>query len=244
MTDDPDAEPTPAERAALEAARAAKKARKAQEKADRLAAEYRRLHGRRPGGANGDCRRRELRQTPRGSTAPSGAARRRPPGRRCWWPPRPCSWPASRSWSWPSWCTRATGRARPRPLTPALRDQVLLAGAPGHRRAELARLPRHRPRPGPLARRLDRSAALVLRRRDPGRPQADRRRQGGDDRADPRGGRRLARPVRRAGAHHRQRRAHGHPGERQGRGQARAAAGRPAARRRRAGRSAGCNRSG
>lgn len=43
MTDDPDAEPTPAELAALEAAKAAKKARKAQEKADRLAAEYRRL---------------------------------------------------------------------------------------------------------------------------------------------------------------------------------------------------------
>lgn len=43
MTDDPDAEPTPAEQAALEAAKAAKKARKAQEKADRLAAEYRRL---------------------------------------------------------------------------------------------------------------------------------------------------------------------------------------------------------
>jgi Mce-associated membrane protein len=46
MTDDPDAgEPTPAERAAIEAARAAKKARKAQEKADRLAAEYERLAG-------------------------------------------------------------------------------------------------------------------------------------------------------------------------------------------------------
>ncbi|HEY8302418.1 MAG TPA: hypothetical protein VIG48_10990 [Jatrophihabitans sp.] len=43
MTDDPDAEPTPAQRAALDAAKAAKKARKAQEKADRLAAEYRRL---------------------------------------------------------------------------------------------------------------------------------------------------------------------------------------------------------
>lgn len=38
-------EPTAAERAAVEAARAAKKARKAQEKADRLAAEYQRLAG-------------------------------------------------------------------------------------------------------------------------------------------------------------------------------------------------------
>ena len=49
MTDDresadPDgAEPTPAERAAADAAKAAKKARKAQEKADRLAAEAARL---------------------------------------------------------------------------------------------------------------------------------------------------------------------------------------------------------
>ena len=51
MTDDPDAEPTAAERAALEAARAAKKARKAQEKADRLAAEYRRLSADRPADA-------------------------------------------------------------------------------------------------------------------------------------------------------------------------------------------------
>jgi len=49
MTDDPEAsppesaEPTPAERAAADAARAAKKARKAQEKAERLAAEAARL---------------------------------------------------------------------------------------------------------------------------------------------------------------------------------------------------------
>ena len=60
MTDDresadPDgAEPTPAERAAADAAKAAKKARKAQEKADRLAAEAARLAARRR--ARGDDR--------------------------------------------------------------------------------------------------------------------------------------------------------------------------------------------
>ena len=72
MTDDPDAEPTPAERAALDAARAAKKARKAQEKADRLAAEYRRLHGERPGESEGTAVGVSS-EDAAGSTAPSGA---------------------------------------------------------------------------------------------------------------------------------------------------------------------------